>query len=44
MPETPLDDNSSLVSPDDLSPRSIAEAESDTSSPTVDVVRHGGTF
>ena len=44
MPETPLDDNSSLVSPDDLSPRSIAEAESDTSSPTEEVVRHGGTF
>jgi len=44
MPETPLDDDLSLGSPDDAGPRSIAEAESDTSSPTEEVVRHGGTF
>ena len=44
MPETPLDDDLSLGSPDDAGPRSIAEAESNTSSPTDEIVRHGGTF
>jgi MFS family permease len=44
MPDEPLDDNAYLEGSGDERVRSIAEAESDTSSPTDDVVRHGGTF
>ena len=44
MPDRPTDDHGRLAPAEPLDERSVAEAESETSTPTEEIVRHGGTF